>query len=129
MGEERKVLEMLASGQISVEEAGQLLDALRVPQPPRSPEPPKPKKTARLLRIKVKTADERVDVEVTIPLGLAKFVSKFIPESARAELAAQGINLAELVGGLGSDAPEGRLVNLEVASERGEQVMIVVEVI
>jgi hypothetical protein len=129
MSEERKILDMLAAGQISVEEASQLLDAMRAPSPPRPPEPPKPKKTAKLLRIMIAMNDERSNVRVNIPLGLVRFASKFIPEEAKVQLAAQGIDLTELIEALDGDIEEGRLVDIESLSDEDEETRIIIEVV
>jgi hypothetical protein len=129
MSEERKILDMLAAGQISVEEASQLLDAMRAPSPPRPPEPPKPKKTAKLLRIMITMDDERSNVRVNIPLGLVRFASKFIPEEAKVQLAAQGIDLTELIEALDGDIEEGRLVDIESMSDEDEETRIIIEVV
>lgn len=129
MSEERKILDMLAAGQISVEEASQLLDAMRAPSPPRPPEPPKPKKTAKLLRIMITMDDERSNVRVNIPLGLVRFASKFIPEEAKVQLAAQGIDLTELIEALDGDIEEGRLVDIETMSDEDEETRIIIEVV
>ncbi len=137
--ERKKVLDMLAAGQINVDQASELLralgDAPRVVSVGAPPPPPPPRAgTARLLRISI-DADEdgsgnsRAKIRVNVPLGLAKFASRFLPAEARTELEAQGIDLNELINALSTETPEGKLVDIDVDENGRKGAKIVVEVI
>lgn len=110
--ERRRILDLLAAERISVEQAESLLRALAEGQrgtarsgaSPAAPEPPPPPRGARSLQILVNNDDTGNKVNVTVPIGLIKFASRFVPASARHELAESGIQLDELVGSL--DNPE-----------------------
>ena len=137
--ERKKVLDMLAAGQINVDQAGELLRALG--DAPRGaadvPTPPTPPRTgtARLLRISIDANDdgdgERAKIRVNVPLGLAKFASRFLPVEARSELEAQGIDLSELITAISTETPEGRLVDIDVDDDGSgrKKAKIVVEVV
>ncbi len=125
MSEKRKILEMLASGQVNVEQAENLLAAIESPQVEA-----KPKGAAKLLRISV-DAEPETAVRLNIPAPLAKFALQFVPKDVRGELEDQGINLAELLDGLletlKGDLPDGRLVDIE-ASEGGNHVKVTIDI-
>ena len=137
--ERKKVLDMLAAGQISVDQASDLLRALGEGGPPVGAPPPPPPSartgTARLLRIAIDATDggdgERAKIRVNVPLGLAKFASRFLPAEARGELEAQGIDLSELITAITTETPEGRLVDIDVDDDdgTGKKAKIVVEVV
>jgi len=135
--ERKKVLDMLAAGQINVEQASDLLRALGEPGPATSEPPPAPRRTgtARLLRISIDANDDgdgdRAKIRVNVPLGLAKFASRFLPKEARSELEAQGIDLSELITAISTETPEGRLVDIDVDDDETgrKRAKIVVEVV
>lgn len=122
MNEQRRILDMLAAGQLTPDEANDLLNALNTAPAPAS----KPSRPAQLLRIVVETEDED-RTQVNVPLGLAKFASQFIPHRAQEVLKNKGVNLSALLNALEHDLPEGRLVDFEAEVE-GRQVKIVIEV-
>lgn len=134
--ERKKVLDMLSAGQITVDQASDLLLALGEPAPeaPASAPPPPRAGTARLLRISIDANDggdgERAKIRVNVPLGLAKFATRFLPAEARTELEAQGIDLSELITAITTETPEGRLVDIDVDDDGGgKKAKIVVEVV
>jgi hypothetical protein len=141
--ERKKVLDMLAAGQISVDQASDLLRALGEGGPPPGPgrtwassAPPATPRTgtARLLRISIDAGDggasDRAKIRVNVPLGLAKFASRFLPVEARTELEAQGIDLSELITAITTETPEGRLVDIDVDDDGdGKRAKIIVEVV
>ena len=124
MNEERKrILELLAEGQINAEEAERLLEALEG-----SAEAellPRGGGAARLLRIYVHDPEDATEVKVNLPLALARFALKFIPEEQRAQIAEAGFDLDELLASLKSETPEGRLVELE----QGDGTRVLIEVV
>lgn len=66
--------------------------------------------------------EDATEVKVNLPLALARFALKFIPEEQRAQIAEAGFDLDELLASLKSETPEGRLVELEQAD--GTRVII-----
>lgn len=136
MPEERKILEMLASGLISIDEASELLDAIRQnpPLPPAPPVAPKVRAIAKMLRIQVDAAEEdgsnRAKIDLNLPLGLAKFVTKFLPRDVKGRIEDQGINLSELFADVDGNFPEGQLINIDSSEENSRQrTKIIIDVI
>lgn len=137
--ERRKILDLLESGRINADQASELLRALggapreAGPLPP--PPPPVRTGTARMLRISIDAAGNQGDmknakIRVNVPLGLAKFATRFLPVEAKGELEAQGVDLNELIAALSSETPEGRLVDIDVDNDGdGKSAKIVVEVV
>ena len=145
--ESKKILEMLAAGKISVDEAERLLAALGEDAPaPGSEAAPGPAALAghagtaagrapKFLRVEVADGDERVDVRV--PMALLRAGMKFqalIPEEAREKIGEKldekGLNIDlgklkagdvdELISAL-SD------LSVNVASDGGEKVKVYCE--
>lgn len=140
--ERKKVLDLLEGGRINAEQASELLRALgpvgpTPPAPTVAPTPPVPPRvgTARLLRISIDApgdgpGDSSAKIRVNVPLGLAKFATRFLPAEAKSELDAQGIDLNELIAALTAETPEGRLVDIDVDEDgSGKKAKIVVEVV
>jgi hypothetical protein len=133
----KRILDMLAAGSISAEDAAKLLGALGgEPTPGTAPLPPRRRGTARSFRVSIdafndESGKERARVRVNVPIGLARFASRFLPPEAKRELESQGIDLAELLANLGDDVPEGPLVDLHVEDEGSGTVRarIIVEVV
>ena len=113
MKEERlRILKMLEEGKISVEEAAKLLEALEAPQE----EPTEGK--AKWLRVKIAT-EEGEKVNVNLPLSLAKFAMRFIPQEAKAKMEEKGVNLDQILGEL-TEVKIGKLVEVVDGDNRGE---------
>ncbi len=137
--ERKKILDLLESGRINADQASELLRALgggpREATPPRSPPPSARTGTARMLRISIDVTGDEGDkknakIRVNVPLGLAKFATRFLPVEARGELEAQGIDLNELIAALSSETPDGQLVDIDVDDDGdGKRAKIVVEVV
>jgi len=116
--ERQKVLDMLSQGQINAEEAARLLESLDEPEGGANRATGEIKRSdARLqgkkLRVQVNgfmENDKKIDVNVSVPLLLARYVDNLIvsclPEEANRELMAQGINLRQLNIGQLVDALE-----------------------
>ncbi|MBF6593195.1 MAG: hypothetical protein IVW51_01950 [Thermaceae bacterium] len=122
MEDKKRIMDMVKEGKISIEEALRLLEAVdesaaktqqnagyayslaTTPQPAKG--------IAKMIRIIVDGQD--VKVKVNVPASLAKFASNFIPPDAKAELGAQGIDLAGIFDMLKHDLPEGRLLDVEI---------------
>jgi hypothetical protein len=73
------------------------------------------RKTARLVKIKIETADG-TDVNVNIPLGLANFALKLMPNEAREALEEQGFEIETLQSLLQADElPDGELIHVDAS--------------
>lgn len=147
--ERRRVLDMLAAGQINVEQATALLKALgpsmaeamssaparREPlDPPAAPPAPAPRGRApRFLRINISSDDETVgkgNIHVNVPYALAKFAVRFLPNEARTRLDDQGIDIATLLENVNDELPEGKLIDIETDKTDGSgRAHITIEVI
>ncbi len=135
--ERRRVLDMLAEGRIDAEDAARLLKALgEEPTPGAAPPQPPRRGTARTFRVTVDAfvkdgGDKKAKVRVNIPIGLARFASRFLPPEAKAELDDHGIDLAGLIDALGDDIPDGPLVDIDVDDgESGtKRAKIIIEVV
>lgn len=122
MEEKRKILSMLAAGQIEVEEALSLLEAVG-----HTDSPVMVKGTAKMLRINVDSEGE-AKVRVNVPISLAKFALRFVPAGLRRQIETRGIVLNDLLDTLKGELPEGRLVDIE-ATDEGKPVHVVIEVV
>lgn len=141
--ERRRILDLLALGSITVDQATELLKALgptqaeTLPLPPvalvepavrRPPEPtrePRPRSSKpRFIRINVNAeregAAKPTKVNINVPIALAKFALRFVPGDAKAEMSAQGIDIAQLLEGLDSDFPEGTVLDLHADEGDGK---------
>ncbi len=141
--ERKKVLDLLEAGRVTAEQASELLRALgSAPRSELPASPPSPPRvgTARLLRISIDAAGDegdrsRAKVRVNVPLGLAKFATRFLPQDAKDELANQGIDLSELITAISTETPEGKLVDIDVDDDEDgtgpgrKKAKIVVEVV
>lgn len=126
--EQRRILDLLAAGQLSVDEAAELLEALQASAAPAPPTAPRG--IARVLRISIHSedADDESTLNLNVPLGLAKFAERFIPKEARARLDRQGVDLDELLGSLDGNFPSGPLVDIQ-AGGASDEVTITIEVV
>jgi hypothetical protein len=131
-GDRRRILDLLAAGNISVEQAEALLAALGsttragTPLPPPPPAPggqARPGRRVRTLQIQIDSPNENgkegKNVSVNIPIGLARLASRFLPQEARVQLDEQGVDLKELIESLSDDLPDGPL--LEIDAGEGEK--------
>lgn len=136
MSEERKrILDMLADGKISAEDAMKLLEEVEAPAPPPVYSPAKqPESAEKMFRVRVVAyGDDNpkpVNVTVNLPLKAARIAGRMImtmmPREAQDALADKGIDLAgmDIVGLI--DALEetgGDIVN--VTAEDGEDQVLV----
>lgn len=136
-GERSRILGLLEEGVLKPEQAIALLRSLGADRPrPAAPGGPAAtahvaaaraagaadagrRGVARMLRITIdasEAGEKDTRVRVNVPLGLARFASRFLPHDAREQLEEQGIDLAELLGQVGDDLPDGPLVDIDAAS-------------
>jgi hypothetical protein len=107
VSEERKrILQMLAAGKISAEEAEQLLDAIPAGGDTAVKRTPTGRST-RFLRVHV--VEEGVEkVNVNVPLGLAKFLLKFVPDHVTN---GNKLDIDEIVSQI-NDETQGKIVEV-----------------
>ena len=134
MSEERKqILDMLATGKITAEEAGRLLDKLgQAPSGPPVEEITELGELRKLkyLRVHVHSGDgDKVNVHV--PLRLIRTgikLSTVLPSNARKELDEHGVDLNELGKLADEDLMEAlRELHVDVDTESGDRVRVFCE--
>ncbi|MCD4760286.1 hypothetical protein K8R42_00115, partial [bacterium] len=113
--ERRQVLEMLAEGKVTVEEAQQLLEALnQAPEKDEISELPAKRaglfRKPRMIHIDV-VENGKKKVNVRIPLSLAKLGMRFVPEDA-VDVAGEKINLDEIFDAI-KNGVDGNLVEVD----------------
>jgi hypothetical protein len=136
MSEERKkVLEMLAGGKITAEEAEKLLEKLEGSSTGRSQPPVAGRSDAagakqpRFLRILVeKPGQEQVNVRVPLSLCRTGKLFAFLPTRVSERLAERGIDLSGFNSLRGEDLEEAlRTVNIDVEKGDGKKVRVFCE--
>ena len=140
--DDERILKLLEAGQMSAKEAAELLAVLAapsktVPKPleVEVPPPPKPQKgLAKVLHIVIDSSTEdgekKANVDVDIPIGLAKFIGKFVPTQAKTHLDQRGIDLSGMLEAINSDAPAGKLIDIDTSDDDGAtRTKIMVEVL
>lgn len=122
--ERRRILEMLAAGQINVDQAAELLRALGAPEQ-RSGAAPGPRGPAKAIRVEVQSlkgdSPGHRNIAFNVPIGLAKFASRMMPREARVEMERRGIDLGQLLAGIDNEVPEGPLVDIDVTDSDGSK--------
>ncbi|MCD6334892.1 MAG: hypothetical protein J7M27_06110, partial [Candidatus Latescibacteria bacterium] len=115
MNEERiRILKMLEEGKISVEEATQLIEAVETPRKTEITPQGKPK----WLKVRVQDGEDE-KVSVNLPLSLARVALKFIPQQARGQMEAQGIDIDALLSAV-TETKIGKLVEVQDGDEHVE---------
>lgn len=134
--EKSRLLQMVRDGKISVEEGVELLGALDDTEN-RGPNPEK-KPGDRFLRVRVDSAEVRVNVN--IPLNLLKVASHlgnmiagFIPDEARREMAGRGLDFSridfkELLSLIEQGLADGKLVDVDIEDPEKGRVRVEVYV-
>lgn len=114
MNEERKkILKMLDEGKIDVEEANELLSSLEDSQPEKEMgSEVTTDEEAKTLRILV-TEEGEEEVNITFPVGLAKFLKNLVPETAQSKLTEKGVNLEKVMGEIESGTFDEKIVDIE----------------
>ncbi len=134
--ERRQVLEMLAQGKITAEDADRLIERLAASE--ESPEdrgdgatgPASRPRNPKFLRVVVDGKDGE-KVNIRIPLALVRTgikLSAMMPAQASEKLSAKGIDLTELSSLKGEDLMNAlRELSVDVDSTQGEKVRIFCE--
>ncbi len=119
--ERRKVLKMLDEGKIDVEEAEELLASLSETgkEKERVENEVQTVDEASFLKILV-VEDGKEEVNITFPIGLAKFLKKIVPEKARTKLTDKGIDLGKVIDEIEKGTFDGKLVDIEDGNSRVE---------
>jgi type IV pilus biogenesis protein CpaD/CtpE len=121
MKEERKrILDMLAEGQIEVEEAEDLLAALEEEGKEDTSSPAE--KEASFLRIKVSEGGEN-KVNVNIPLSVARFAAGFLSDKQREKLAEKGVDIDRILDEVKAGADEGKIEDINDGTDKVEVVI------
>ena len=115
--EERiKILKMVQEGKISAEEGAELLEAFEETET-RTGEGnthrEKQTSAARSIRIQVTEMDTgNMEVNLALPLKLARLVGSFVPQSERSKIHAKGINIDELLQSI-DEGTRGKILEVE----------------
>ena len=119
--ERRKVLKMLDEGKIDVEEAEELLASLSETgkEKERVENEVQTVDEASFLKILV-VEDGKEEVNITFPIGLAKFLKKIVPGKARTKLTDKGIDLGKVIDEIEKGTFDGKLVDIEDGNSRVE---------
>lgn len=101
--EKKKILDMLAEGKISSDEALNLLNALGGDLR----EEARKKRRAKTLKVKVFKADcEEPEVDIGVPLNIARWAMKFIPRDADITINDQDFDLGEIKDLIDDEVPQ-----------------------
>lgn len=136
MNEKQRILEMVAQGKLTAQDALELLEALEEPKVETKKDAPIiiTGKRYRTLKVIVLVEKDNVNVNVNIPLGIVRAVggmmkdfSHMVPEEAQKKMHEHGVDLTMLdIEGILHALEEGtidnpELVNIEVNNaEEGE---------
>ena len=121
MTEERlRILEMVAAGKLSVEEADQLMGTMEESDKMYQGKAEKktPKKSKSLKILVQEGGKEKVNL--SIPLSLAQAFTGFMPDNARAKLEDKNINITELLENLENGNGDGKLIDIDEGNEHVE---------
>jgi len=110
MSEEKmKILRMLEEGKITAEDAMKLLSTIEQAE--------ENKGKGKKLRVRVTDRQtNKPKVNLTIPVGLAKVVAKFIPSKAKQKLEREGIDIDSVLSQIVSENV-GKIVDVESEDE------------
>ncbi len=133
--EQRRILQMVADGKLTSEEAAELLDALQAESRRSEDDQPvgtrhfdhrgpsgRVGRSPRTLMIQISEGNNN-NVNLRIPFGLFRAAGKYIPRKAQASLSEYGIDLEELLGDL-SGSESGVLLQV---NDGDDHVLIAVE--
>ena len=132
MDEKKKILKMVEDGKITAQEALDLIEAMgKTEKEEVNTEKPKGKGSNRMFRIRIDASEqdgrEKAKVNINIPLNVARkltSLTKMIPDSAKAEMEKEGVNidelnLSELLDALYESGSEESLVDIDATDGDG----------
>ncbi|MFN2364458.1 MAG: hypothetical protein ABR596_09170 [Halarsenatibacteraceae bacterium] len=121
MSEERlRILEMVAEGKISADEAEKLMETMEKSDNMYQGKAQKPStKKSKCLKILVQEGGKE-KVNLSIPLSLAQAFSGFIPENTKSKLEDKNININELIENLETGTKDGKLIDIDEGNEHVE---------
>lgn len=131
MDEKKKILKMVEDGKITAQEALELIEAIGKTDKEEKTERPRGKGTNRMFRVRIDASEqdgrEKAKVNINIPLNVARkltSLTKMIPDSAKAEMEKEGVNidelnLAELLDALYESGSEESLVDIDATDGDG----------
>jgi len=121
MSEERlRILEMVAEGKISAEEAEKLMETMEESDNKYQGKTQRPSaKKSKSLKILVQEGGKE-KVNLSIPLSLAQAFSGFIPENTKSKLEDKNINITELLENLETGTEDGKLIDIDEGNEHVE---------
>lgn len=108
MNEQMKILEMVEKGQITAAEAMELMESMKAvdgatTEEPVVTAPPAVRRNYKFLKIRVTSDNKSVNVSVNIPIrllttlgGIAGKVKNYIPEDARTQMEAKGVDITSI---------------------------------
>jgi hypothetical protein len=109
MQEERmRILKMLEEGKVSAQDAARLLDALASRRA-------SDEEAAVGKKIRVRVADPETGkqtVNLSVPIGLARFAAKFIPAKKKEQLLAEGVDIDSIISQVMTENV-GKIVDIE----------------
>ena len=118
MDEKKKILDMVAEGKITAEEAAKLLTAM-------NPKPVSSAKGKRLVFQIIREGSEKPKVNIAIPIKLAEFGMNFIPKNEKinanlgdTDFDISSINWQEIIE-MASSGETGELFYMEVDEDDG----------
>ena len=132
MDEKKKILKMVEDGKITAQEALELIEAIGKTDTEEKTERPRGKGTNRMFRVRIDASEqdgrEKAKVNINIPLNVARkltSLTKMIPDSAKAEMEKEGVNidelnLAELLDALYDSDSEESLVDIDATEGDGK---------
>ncbi|MGM0410031.1 MAG: SHOCT-like domain-containing protein [Bacillota bacterium] len=106
--ERKRILQMLEEGKIDVDEANDLLSTL---EGKNNVEKKKNHSKAKSIKILVEE-NGKEQVNISIPMVIAKSFMKFIPKSAQKSLNKQNIDVEEIFNSIDSESNGGTLVDI-----------------
>ncbi|HLD74168.1 MAG TPA: hypothetical protein VJB34_04635 [Bdellovibrionota bacterium] len=117
-----EIIEMVQNKHITAEEGAKLIDALKEKNET-------PTSKAKWLKIMVQErGQEKPTVNIKLPIGLTKLISKFIPSSKREDLKNKGIDLDGFFsGGLLNELKADGTPLIDINDPSGDVVKISVE--
>jgi hypothetical protein len=140
MTEERKILELLQAGQINIDEALGLLEALREAESEgvsnkdiylyskamqerlkagqAAPPAHEQKQSNKLLKIDIhQSGEEDTNLNFQIPVESALVMENLIPSNIKKIITEQGFELGGLLVSLNPDFPKGRILDMHVSDD------------